>query len=97
MGVQGGYEPRIEAIVKMKKMGMESGRGWGVWPGDVRVDMNQELFIVKMQKIWSRTGAVGGGGGWRGQGGCERRIAVTMKCNKKVVGVGPGVGGRTRP
>ena len=23
---------------------------WGVWPGAVRVDMNQELVIVKMQK-----------------------------------------------
>ena len=33
------------------------GGGGGVWPGAVRVDMNQELVIVKMQK------KVGGGGG----------------------------------
>ena len=41
----------------------------GVWPGD----MNQEYIIVKMHK----NGREGG------QGGCERRIEVIVKMQKK--------------
>ena len=36
-------------------------------------------------------GGVGGGGIWRGQGGCERRIEVFVKIQKKNFW---GVGGR---
>ena len=38
-------------------------------------------------------GSVGGGGWGRGQGGCERRIEVFVKIQKKNWG-GSGVGGR---
>ena len=37
----------------------------------------------------------GGGGGLGGQGGCERRIEVFVKIQKKIGGVGGG-GGRGR-
>ena len=59
----------------------------GVRPG-FRVDMNQNLVIVKMPK---KSGGTGGGDG--GQGGCERRIAVIVKMKNKVGGVRPDVGG----
>ena len=40
---------------------------------------------------------MGGGGGWggwgRGQSGCERRIEVFVKIQKKKLGVGEGGGG----
>ena len=46
---------------------------------------------------------MGGGGRWRGQGGCERRMEVFVKIQKKkkfggggVGGVGGGGGGRGR-
>ena len=64
-----------------------SGSGWGV-----RVDVNEELKF-----LWGG-GSVGGGGGrlgggrGRGQGGCERRIEVFVKIQKKKFG-GGGVGG----
>ena len=38
-------------------------------------------------------GPGGGGSGWGGQGGCERRIEVFVKIQKKN---GGGVGGRGR-
>ena len=40
----------------------------------------------------------GGGSGWGGQGGCERRIEVFVKIQKKIGGgeVRGGVGGRGR-
>ena len=54
--------------------------------------MNEELkFLMKIQKkkLW-----VGGGGsGWEGQGGCERRIEVFVKIKKKLGGGGDGVSG----
>ena len=33
-----------------------------------------------------------GGGGWGGQGGCERRIEVFVKIQKKKIGGGGGGG-----
>ena len=44
------------------------------------------------------SGGGGGGSGWRGQGGCERRIEVFVKIQKKKIffgrgGVGGGGGG----
>ena len=42
-------------------------------------------------------GSVGGGGRGRGQGGCERRIEVFVKIQKKILGGGGrGVSGRGR-
>ena len=38
--------------------------------------------------VWS-----GGGSGWGGQGGCERRIEVFGKIHKKIRGSGGGSGG----
>ena len=55
------------------------GTGW--W-GGVRVDVNEELkFFVKIKKKknWGRGGRVRG----VGQGGCERRIKVIVKIQKK--------------
>ena len=51
--------------------------------GQVRVDMNQELVIVKMQKKKK----AGGGGGWGCQGGCELRLGY-CKMQKKSWGGG---------
>ena len=38
-------------------------------------------------------GRWGGGGRGRGQGGCERRIEVFVKIQKKIIFFGGGVGG----
>ena len=44
---------------------------------------------------WGRGGRVRGGRvGWGGQGGCERRIKVFVKIQKKTWGGGGGRGGR---
>ena len=76
---QGAYDQRIKAIAKMLK---KSG-GWG---RGVRVDMNKELkLLLKLQKKKFR-GPVQGWGG--GQSGCERRIEVIVKMQKRV-GWGP--------
>ena len=69
--------------------------GWG----GVRVDVNGELkFLGKFTKIIFRGGGVGRGGqvggrvGGGGQGGCERRIEVFVKIQKKNWGGGGGRG-----
>ena len=64
------------------------GEGWGV-----RVDVNEELkFFVKIKKtIWGGGGR--GGGGWVGEGGrvgggqdgCERKIEVFVKIQRKII------------
>ena len=58
--------------------------------GSVRVDVNVEL------KFWEKfTKKIGGGGfGLGGQGGCERRIEVFVKIQKKKLGGGGEVRGR---
>ena len=80
---------------KVKKNG-GGGRG-GRWEGSgwggVRVDLIEELkFLGNFTKK-----KFGGGGGGRvgGQGGCERRIEVFVKIQKKMGGVW-WVGGRGR-
>ena len=77
------------------------------WRGGVRVDVNEELkFLRKFKKKkkmgWGREGE---GSGLGGKGGCERRIEVFVKIQKKkkilggggrwgvVVGLGSRVGG----
>ena len=95
-GGQGGCEQRIEVFVKIqiKIGGGAVGRGqvWGV-----RVDVIKELkFLGKFTKIkilWGEggLGRVDGGGGC--QGGCERRIEVFVKIQKKNWGGGGGGGG----
>ena len=53
--------------------------------GGVRVDVNEELkFLGKFKKKIGGGGRVGGGGVGRGQGGCERRIEVFVKIQKKI-------------
>ena len=44
---------------------------------------------IQKKKIWGG----GGGSGWGGQGGCERRIEVFVKIKKKNYGGGGPVGG----
>ena len=66
------------------------GSGWG----GVRVDVNEELkFLGKFTKkkkffFWGGGGVMGGGWGvglgGGGQGGCERRIEVFGKIQKKL-------------
>ena len=71
------------------------GSGWGV-----RVDVNEELkFLGKFKKKFFFLWGGGGGGGGRGrgrvgggQGGCDRRIEVFVKIQKKKIG-GDRVGG----
>ena len=72
--------------------------------GGVRVDVNEELkFLRKFTKKLGG-GYVGGCSGWGcsgwgecvrvgGQGGCERRIEVFVKIQKKMGGEGGRVGG----
>ena len=72
------------------------GSGWGV-----RVDVNEELKFCENSKKkigGGGGGGAGGGGSGRGQGGCERRIEVFVKIQKKKFfwgggGVGGSVGG----
>ena len=55
------------------------------------MDVNEELKFLgkfKKKKNW------GGGLGWGGQDGCERRIEVFVKNSKKKNFRGWGVGGR---
>ena len=47
--------------------------------GGHSVDVNKVFVKIKKKKKW--LGRVGGGGG--GQGGCERRIEVFVKIQKK--------------
>ena len=65
------------------------GSGWGV-----RVDVNERSFCENSKKKFR-----GGGGRWGGRGvglggqsGCERRIEIFLKIQKKRF-VGGGVGG----
>ena len=56
--------------------------------GGVRVDVNEELmFLGKLKKKKKLGGGFGGGGRvGGGQGGCERRIEVFVKIQKKKFG-----------
>ena len=101
-GGQGRCERRTEAFVKIQKKiffffgGGGGGLGWG---GGVRVDVNQELkFFGKFKKkIGGGGGGSMGGSGLGGQDGCERRIEVFVKVQKKkyffFLGGGGGRGG----
>ena len=64
-----------------------SGRGGGEGVGGHRVDVNKVFVKIKKKNNW--LGRVGVGG----QGGCERRIEVFVKIQKKKLGVGEGGGG----
>ena len=90
-GGQGGCERRSEVFVNIQKR----NSGGGVWSGEVRVDVNEELkFLWKLKKNRGRVvGRMGGG-----QGGCDRRIEVIAEMQKKNRGGGggqvlPGEGG----
>ena len=96
VGGQCGCKRRIEVFVKIHK---KWGVGWGEGRlRGVRVDVNEELKFFK--KI--HTKKIGGGGGVGGvrvvggQGGCERRIEVFVKIQKKIGGGGSGRGGGVR-
>ena len=76
-------------------MGGGGGRGGEGWGWGVRVDVIEELkFLGKFTK--TNLGGVGRGqvggqvGRGGGQGGCERRIEVFVKIQKKNWGVGGG-------
>ena len=79
-------------------MGGGGGRvgdwGIGLGGGGVRVDVNEELkFLWKFKNIkknfwWGGGRGEGRGEGWGGQGGCERRIEVFVKIQKKIGGGG---------
>ena len=55
-------------------------------------------YKLQSQNIFKESTGGGGGSGWRGQDGCERRIKVFVKIQKKIyiffflVGGGGGVG-----
>ena len=53
---------------------------------------------IPKKKNWGRGGGCtgGGGGGSESQDGCERRIVVFVKIQKKKLGEGPGWGGGVR-
>ena len=64
--------------------------------GRVRVDVIEKLkFLGKLKKEnWGGGGSGGGGVGLvGGQGGCERRIEVFVKIEKKIIFFFGGVGG----
>ena len=50
------------------------------------------MDVIEELKFLGKLG--GGGSGWGGQGGCERRIEVFVKIQKKKIRGGGGVGGR---
>ena len=85
MGGQGGCERRIEvfATIQKKKLGV----GVGLGEGGLRVDVNEELKVLgKFKKKIGGGGGSGGGGvelGGGGRCGCERRIEVFVKIQKK--------------
>ena len=104
LGGQGGCDRRIEKFLGKLKKKIQGGGGRY---GGVRVDMNEELkFLCKFNFFFfffflggggsgERSG--GEGSGWGGQGGCESRIEVFWKIQKKIGGwrLGPwGVWGR---
>ena len=60
----------------MRKLKKKLGGGGGVRVGGVRVDVNEELKFVKIQKKNLGVGGWSGRGRGGGQGGCERRIEV---------------------
>ena len=89
-GVRGDVNEELKFLRKFTKKRFSGvcgggGVGWGV-----RVDVNEELkFLRNSQKMvfWGLGG--GGGSGWvEGQGGCERRIEVFVKIQKKIWGSG---------
>ena len=107
-GGQGGCERRIVVFVKIQKKNIfwgGGGFGLGGRVGGVRVDVIEELkFLGKFTKknwgggggVWVGGGGGGGGGGGvvgGGQGGCERRIEVFDKIQKKKFWGGGRVGG----
>ena len=70
-------QQRSEVFVKNQKK-IVGGRGRGVRVWGVRVDENEDMKFF----FWGG-GVRGGGSGWGGQGGCERRIEVFVKIQKK--------------
>ena len=114
-GVGGrGWGVRVDVNEEYKFFMKNSKKNWGGCPGGegrveggVRVDVNEELkFLGKFtqKKNWGGGGGLSGGGGsgwWGGQGGCERKIEVFVKIQKKIFfyffflggGLGRGGGG----
>ena len=87
----------LKFFVKIRKKKWGGGSGGRV--GGIRVDVNEELkFLGKFKKKTFGGGLGRGGGvGLGGQGGCERRIEVFVKIQKKKIFFffgGGGVGGR---
>ena len=56
--------------------------------GEVRADVNEEVFFVKISFIYLFFGGRGGGGRGGGQGRCERRSEIVLKIQKKNGGGG---------
>ena len=94
----------IEELKFLGKFTKKNSGGGGVvdfW--GVRVDVNEELkFLFKFKKNKIFLGGGGGGGwggfgggesGWGSQDGCERRIEVFVKIQKKNWGGGGSGGG----
>ena len=73
--------------MKIQKKNLGGSRGEGGRAGGVRVDVNEELkFFLKIQKkifFFFLGGGEVRGGRVGGQGGCERRIEVFVKIQKK--------------
>ena len=87
---------RVDVIEELKsfwKIHTKKIRGGGsVWGGGIRVVVNEELkFLCKFKKkkyffFFLGGGGSGGGSGWGSQDGCERRIEVFVKIQKKIGG-----------
>ena len=99
-GVRVDVNEELKFLGKFTKKNSGAGCRFGAWGcggsgwGGVRVDVNEELNFCENseKKNW---GVRGGGSGWRGggQGGCERRIEVFVKIQKKkILGGGRGEG-----
>ena len=70
-----GLGVRVDVIEELKFLGKFTKKNW--WGGGVFVRFQKEIFFLG-------GGGLGGGGeGWGGQGGCERRIKVFVKIQKK--------------
>ena len=86
VGLGGGV--RVDVIRELKFLGIFTKKigdgGGGV--GGVRVDVNEELNFLGI--FTKKIGWGVGGRGRGGQGGCERRIEVFVKIQKKNLGGG---------
>ena len=94
-GVRGDVNEELKFLRKFTKKRFSGVCGGGGGRLGVRVDVNEELKFLRKFTQKKDFKGLGGGGpvGWGGQGGCERRIEIFVKTQKKKIFFGGGGGG----